>query len=391
VVARFPRDSSAGAALMLLADLATDEGRDGAARDAYRQAVAVLPRGSERAALARFRGAVIDLAAGAPRQAAAALDSLVALDPRGAETNAAIYWSGRAWAASGDSARARERWRAMTARDPLSYYASASARRLGEAAWSPPSASDDGAPGGAIAEAIERGARLEAVGMDAERRLELDALAREAAASASADRMLATAAAFRAAGEPSRGINMALRALDAGAPRDARLYRLLYPLDHHEALAEDARANGLDAALVAALVRQESRWTARATSAAGARGLMQVLPSVGGSLARVAGVAPWDPVLLYEPEVNLLLGTRHLRNYFARYAGGAAVAGDSLTMHARALAAYNAGQSRVTRWAGKHGVADPELFIERIPFAETRDYVRIVLRNAELYRALYEW
>ncbi|HYD53410.1 MAG TPA: hypothetical protein VEA99_12310, partial [Gemmatimonadaceae bacterium] len=62
--------------------------------------------------------------------------------------------------------------------------------------------------------------------------------------------------------------------------------------------------------------------------------------------------------------------------------------GQALT---RALAAYNAGPSRVRRWSTKRGVADPELFAERIPFTETRDYVRIVQRNAEVYRALYEW
>jgi soluble lytic murein transglycosylase len=55
------------------------------------------------------------------------------------------------------------------------------------------------------------------------------------------------------------------------------------------------------------------------------------------------------------------------------------------------LAAYNAGGSRVTRWSAKAGADDPELFAERIPFAETRDYVRLVQRNAQVYRTLYEW
>jgi soluble lytic murein transglycosylase len=58
---------------------------------------------------------------------------------------------------------------------------------------------------------------------------------------------------------------------------------------------------------------------------------------------------------------------------------------------ARVLAAYNAGGSRVTRWSDKSGTEDSEAFIERISFTETRDYVRIVLRNADLYRALYSW
>jgi soluble lytic murein transglycosylase len=106
-------------------------------------------------------------------------------------------------------------------------------------------------------------------------------------------------------------------------------------------------------------------------------------------------------VLLYEPEVNLAIGVRHLRAFLSQYGppGGAqsgagaeeATAERDRSGLARALAAYNAGQSRVARWSARAGAKDPEVFIDRIPFAETRDYVRIVLRTAELYRALYAW
>jgi soluble lytic murein transglycosylase len=72
------------------------------------------------------------------------------------------------------------------------------------------------------------------------------------------------------------------------------------------------------------------------------------------------------------------LGTAHLRAALSQY--------NNLP---RALAAYNAGASRVTRWAQRTGVDDPELFVERIPFVETRDYVRVVQRNVEVYRAMY--
>ena len=94
------------------------------------------------------------------------------------------------------------------------------------------------------------------------------------------------------------------------------------------------------------------------------------MPSVGEAIARSKDYPVWDPALLFEADVSLDLGTTHLRDALSSYS--------SLP---RALAAYNAGGS---------GVADPELFIERIPYTETRDYVRIVMRNAELYRALYE-
>jgi soluble lytic murein transglycosylase len=86
----------------------------------------------------------------------------------------------------------------------------------------------------------------------------------------------------------------------------------------------------------------------------------------------------WDPVLLYQPDVSLQLGAVHLRELFARY-----------DERAHILAAYNAGASRVERWSKRIGVDDPEVFAERISFVETRDYVRIIQRNEDIYRALY--
>ena len=82
--------------------------------------------------------------------------------------------------------------------------------------------------------------------------------------------------------------------------------------------------------------------------------------------------------MLYQPDVNVRLGAAHLAGVLRQYPSPG-----------YALADYNAGGSRVRRWRTKAGSADPELFAERIPYAETRDYVRIVLRNRELYRALY--
>ena len=89
----------------------------------------------------------------------------------------------------------------------------------------------------------------------------------------------------------------------------------------------------------------------------------------------------WEDALLYQPDVNVQLGTAHLAALERQY--------DALP---HVLAAYNAGGSRVTRWRRKGGVeSDPELFAERIPYDETRDYVRIVERNRAIYDALYEF
>jgi len=378
VVHGFPRDTAAAPlALYLLGDLATDAGRDAEARRTFLRLAREYPR-SWLAAPARFKAAVIALVADSATAAARELESLVAAAPRGDEALAAGYWAGRAWAAVGDSARARARWREVATRDPVSYYAMTSARRLGARPWAPAAAADPLPRSSEVDSAMARAALLERLGMDTEARYEYDRLERDATLSGA--RTLATAAAFRDRGMTSPGIRLAGRALAAGGPRSAAVYRLLYPVAREDVLRAESAARKLDLALVAALIRQESNFTARATSAAGARGLMQVMPAVGQRIARALGYPFWDPVLLYQPDVNVQLGTAHLAGILGQYPAPE-----------YALADYNAGGSRVRRWRAKPGTRDPELFVERIPYAETRDYVRIVLRNRELYRALYGW
>jgi soluble lytic murein transglycosylase len=211
--------------------------------------------------------------------------------------------------------------------------------------------------------------------MDVEARFEIDALADRAEripadASAVADALVAV-------GEPAQALRVALRAIDRGASSRA-LYRAAFPVVHEDALREESRRNDLDPALVAGLIRQESSFNPRAVSPAGARGLMQLMPAVGASIAKSRSYPLWNPALLFDPDVSLELGTAHLASSMKRG-----------LPPARALAAYNAGASRVARWIQRPGSADAELFTEWIPYAETRDYVRIVQRNADVYGKLY--
>ena len=162
--------------------------------------------------------------------------------------------------------------------------------------------------------------------------------------------------------------------------RSPRIYRVIYPVLERERIASESRANGLDPVLVASLIKQESNFNPRATSVAGARGLMQIMPAVGQQLARRKGISGYSVEMLHDPEINVALGTMHLRNLMATYPN-----------IERSLAAYNAGGSRVTRWSTKAGMNDPEVFTERIPFVETRGYVRAIVRNRAFYQALYSW
>lgn len=375
VATRYASDASAAPdALYLLADLRTDDGADADARELYRRLYTKYPSDSH-ADEARFHAGIIAYVAGDARTAAHEMDSLVALYPKSDEVNAGLYWAGRSYAKASDAKSAAARWREVARRDPLSYYAGLAAKRLHTPDWRPAPARGAAPRDAAVDSAVARLTMLRELGMDVEARFEIDAL--EDGASASPARLVATATALRDHGEPSRGIRLALRAIDQGM-RDARVYRLAYPRIDADALEQAAAARKLGPAFVAGLIRQESSWNPRAVSVAGARGLMQVMPSVGASVARSLRFPVWDGNLLFDPDANLEIGTAHL-------AGALRDTPDRI----RALAAYNAGAARVTRWATKQGVDDPEVFAERIPFVETRDYVRIVTRNAEVYRVLY--
>jgi soluble lytic murein transglycosylase len=315
---------------------------------------------------------------GHARTAAVEFDSLRLRWPTSEEASSSFYWGGRAWADAGDTAAARLRWQGAMTWDSASYYSEASARRLGVAPWQPAPAADVFLAAPDLEATAERAELLERLGMDDEATAERARFTQDAGRGA--ERLLSAADIMRRRGRPSQAITLARRAQTAGATKDARLYRLLYPLSFGDAVLAESSRHTLDPSLVAALIRQESLYNPEATSSAGARGLMQVMPEVGRMVAKSLDYDVWDPVLLYQPDVNIELGTAHLRELL-----------DSQGSVVEVLAAYNAGAHRVARWRTKNGGTDPELLVERIPYVETRDYVRIVQRNRALYRALYPW
>jgi soluble lytic murein transglycosylase len=160
-------------------------------------------------------------------------------------------------------------------------------------------------------------------------------------------------------------------------PEDTRHYSLRFPLHHAESIRRYASAQSLDPAWVAAQTRSESSFMPRARSGADARGLMQLLPGTGMQVAKRIGV-PWaGGESLYDPDTNLQLGTAYLRQMLERYDGQAYLA----------IAAYNAGPAPVDRWRAARGQLEPDMFIESIPWKETREYVARVLA----FSVVYDW
>jgi soluble lytic murein transglycosylase len=161
-------------------------------------------------------------------------------------------------------------------------------------------------------------------------------------------------------------------ALVAGGAFDDALQELTLPLRHEDVIRQQADEKGVDAALIAAVIYSESKFSDQESSA-GARGLMQITPEAAQYIERRSGGTTFELSDLSDPELNIRYGTFLLRELLDRYDGD----------EAAALAAYNAGPGNADRWGGA------DLTVEGIPFPETRAYVEEVLEKRAEYRSKY--
>src|SRR3954453_9104949 len=150
------------------------------------------------------------------------------------------------------------------------------------------------------------------------------------------------------------------------------------PLRHEDIIRQQSHKKGLDPALVAAVIYQESKF-ADQTSVAGARGLMQITPDTANFIAKQSGGVRFTQADLATPQINIAYGTWYLRWLLDRYDGRQSLA----------LAAYNAGFGHVDEWVRRAG--GPDSFDPKtdIPFPETRNYVQQVLERRKDYARRY--
>jgi soluble lytic murein transglycosylase len=153
---------------------------------------------------------------------------------------------------------------------------------------------------------------------------------------------------------------------------------VIYPLDYWPLIEKYSTANNLDPYLMAALIAQESTFTADVRSGANAYGLMQLLPGTGRQYARRLRIRPFSTASLTTPETNIRLGMAYFKDLVDRF-GGAHYA----------LASYNAGETRVSQWLSERPGLPQDEFIDDIPYPETQSYVKRILGTAEDYRRLY--
>jgi soluble lytic murein transglycosylase len=153
---------------------------------------------------------------------------------------------------------------------------------------------------------------------------------------------------------------------------DEVIKELTLPLRHEDVIRQQADEKGVDAALIAAVIYSESKFSDQ-TSSAGARGLMQITPEAAQYIEKQSGGTTFKLSDLSNPELNIRYGTFLLQELLDRYDGD----------EAAALAAYNAGPGNADKWGGAG------LSVDDIPFPETRAYVEEVLEKRDEYRRKY--
>ncbi len=380
VVASDPLAPDGAYAAFLLADIQHDRGRLATARDGYEETVARFPRSSH-AGTALIRLGMIDLVEEKPEQAIEHFDAYRRRFPGGNWYGASIFWAATAREAAGDSAGARVLYRQAIGEDPIGYYGIESARALNVEPWDylemretpPVQLRPDHAA------LIRRMTSLWKLGWKGRALRELSA---RSGPRETRDDRLALAIGLNQAGFTWQGTSIAwgvYRARSGIWSED--LMRAVYPVIYEPVLLERASVERLDPTLVAALVRRESQFDRDVVSGAGATGLMQLMPATGAEVARRVRIAEYRTEQLVVPEVNFVLGSRYLRELLERR-GGAVVP---------ALISYNAGPHRYTSWRRfPEFSASTSLMIDRIPFSETRRYVKAILSYRYIYSKLYD-
>ena len=381
VVASFPGSEWAEEALLALANHYQKDKLDEQALPYYRRLVEGYPEGRylERAT---WRVGWGDYRAARFEQAAAEMEKTARLRPRANVTPGLLYWSGRARKELGQVERAFTLFDETYRRYKHAYHGIRAREALAQipaGPYAPPATSETA------------GAEFEEPPAPARERIrQLLLLERFEDAGEELRALPATSITQGTLAwvEWKRGrLRPAIIAMkraypeyigEAGDLLPAEAWRILYPLQYAELLRAKAVEGGLDPALIAALVCQESTFDADAVSVAGARGLMQIMPPTGRTLARSLGVT-YRRQALHRPETSLDFGTRYLRDLMDRYGGRVE----------RALAAYNAGPHRVDAWTAAQPEIPAEEFIESIPFTETRLYVMTILAMQEQYRRIY--
>ena len=378
IIDRFPESRQAVDIVVSRANSALSRGAYEEAAAGFERAVRMGPSHSS-AGLARMRLGQIYLQRNNEHAAAEIFKGYLQDFPSGQRWDQAAYWAAHSLGVLGQDAEALQYIESIQERNALSYYAVLASDFVNEPFQPSLPPGPEASPPGWLRDELEDLDLIVAASLDEGVEVTIDRLIARADGSIPTSLNLAEALIER--GFTIEGINLGWELLRQGTPQSERLLRVLYPFPYREIVTREAEERGIDPILLAALIRQESAFTPAIRSPAGAIGLMQVMPETGRELARGEGIRGFTPSILETVEINLHLGTNFWVDMESRYGDG------SLPL---VLSAYNAGPTRARRWRRLPEAEDPLRFTERIPFNETRGYVKNITRNIRLYQLLYD-
>jgi soluble lytic murein transglycosylase len=365
----------------MLADVYEGSGNQAAAQETYEELARKYPW-TQSAGRARFRLGILAYLDGDYASARRHFDHSRQAFRRAEQRTQSTYWAARAREAEGDSgsvAEAKRLFRQTHARDPFGYYGLLAAERADIDPWENLATGPEPTPIDAATE--HRFATIELLleaGLTEEAELVLNSILRSRPRRPEDLLGLSYELAERGFGEEAVLFGWRAHARLRGR-WSVNVLRGIYPLTYSEILLAESRHHRVDPHLLAAVVRQESAFSPDVISRAGARGLLQIMPGTGRWWATRLGVRDYSDELLFHPETNVHLGAAFLSDLQRRYR--------ELQI---SLAAYNAGPTRARRWVQSRAYrVDPEIFAERIPFSETRGYVRNIQTQLRIYRQLY--
>lgn len=331
--------------------------------------------------------------AGRSEEALAVMERYIAAYPDADYTSNSLFWSGKILERLGHIEERNARFARLIEQYPYSYY-SYRARQIMTPNVGPASAGPDGLkpvvrfPDLDAQVAAANEPRLAVV--DELRALDLQReAAREMklAAAAHPDNLglaFMLADIYVEGGEPFKANGVLQRRFrefvrHGGANIPPRFWEILFPLNYWENIRTEAGRRGVDPYLMASIIRQESGFEPTTVSNAGAVGLMQIMPAEASRIAQKGGLAEVTRETLFDPSVNIAVGAAEYRQKLDLMNGNDVLA----------IAAYNAGEDAVGRWLAQTPIDDLDTFVESIPYAETRLYVKTVTRNRFEYRRIY--
>jgi soluble lytic murein transglycosylase len=382
LVANFPSSELAPGAMLRVGRIFEEQHRLDSARAQYRRLAARYPL-SDAAEEARFRIPWTLFLARNYRSAAAGFQSASARAKDAGDRDMCEYWRARALEQAGDSDGARAIFARLADSTDSNYKPELASRRVAEARPDLPAAS---APDPEYGEApavtgvaeyhLARLQTLRALGLKELEPAELMALEQHAGGTVAMRRFVL--AGFTSADAWYDAILAATHMEKSGQMSHAAAERVRYPRAYWDLFESASTRLALDPYLVLALARQESLFNPNATSSSNARGLMQLIPSTAQKMASEHGMDS-AAIRLYDPSVNVELGTAYLKNLMEMFRGNAF----------RAVAAYNAGENAVSKWVADSPGADDE-WVENIAYKETREYVKKVIGGRREYLLLYQ-